>query len=112
MRMRDFVFNLNREMIRLEQNGETMKLRLEQNGGTMKRDFAERLCTAGEYQKKAVRALFSDKMNGHLDVIEREVKAMFVEMLSDVMSECQTERKRESGPKAAKGENARKIDIL
>ncbi len=78
----------------------------------MKRDLMERLCIAGEYQKKAVRALCSEKMNGHLDVIEREVKMMFVELMADVMRECKTERKRESGPKAAEGENARKIEIL
>lgn len=51
----------------------------------------EMLCRvrmAAEYQKKAVRALFSEKMNEHIDVIEREVKLMAAEAAVDFFRGC------------------------
>lgn len=42
-----------------------------------------RLRTAQNYQKKAIKALFPPKMNGHLEVIESEMKAMFLEMVME-----------------------------
>lgn len=44
-----------------------------------------RVRTAAEYQKKAVRALFPEKMNEHIDVIEREVKLMAAEAAVDFL---------------------------
>lgn len=47
-----------------------------------------RVRTAAEYQKKAVRALFPEKMNEHIDVIEREVKLMAAEAAVDFFRGC------------------------
>jgi len=45
----------------------------------MNREMSERMKIAGEYQRKAVRALFPEQMGEHLDVIERELKMMVIE---------------------------------
>lgn len=50
----------------------------------MSRDMIRRLKVAGDYQKKAIRALFPEEMSGHLDVIEKEVTAMFAELVMEM----------------------------
>lgn len=45
----------------------------------MNRELLQRLKTAGAYQRKAVYALFPEEMNGHLEVIEKELKMMAAE---------------------------------
>ncbi len=53
----------------------------------MNKDMMKRLRRAAGYQKKAVRALLPEGMEDHLDVIEKEMKAMFGELLVDLMCE-------------------------
>lgn len=48
----------------------------------------KRINTASEYQRKAIRALFPEKMGGHLDIIEEELKLMAKEMIIDLLKEC------------------------
>ena len=78
----------------------------------MRNETIERMRVAGEYQKKAIRALFPEKMNTHLDVIEQEVKAMFFEMVAD----CMKKGHRDSEPKDTSAQEkdgkAKKIDIM
>ncbi|MBQ3163700.1 MAG: hypothetical protein IJC02_04055 [Lachnospiraceae bacterium] len=53
----------------------------------MSSEMVRRLKVAGDYQRKAIKALFPEEMGGHLDVIEREVKAMFVELAMEIGKE-------------------------
>lgn len=53
----------------------------------MSSEMVRRLKVAGDYQRKAIKALFPEEMGGHLDVIEREVKAMFVEIAMEIGKE-------------------------
>ncbi len=53
----------------------------------MDREMLHRIKTAAEYQKKAFRALLPDKMEKHLDVIEREVKILLAEAAAEVLKE-------------------------
>lgn len=53
----------------------------------MSREMVRRLKVAGDYQRKAIKALFPEEMGGHLDVIEREVKAMLVELAIEIGKE-------------------------
>ena len=53
----------------------------------MNKEMMKRLRTAGKYQKKALRALFPEEMSGHLDVIEGEVKAMFMDLAFEMIKE-------------------------
>ena len=52
----------------------------------MNKEMMKRLRTAGKYQKKALRALFPEEMSGHLDVIEGEVKAMFMDLAFEMIN--------------------------
>lgn len=47
----------------------------------MSKEILNRIMTATAYQKKAVYALFPEEMGGHLDVIEKEIKAIAVEIM-------------------------------
>ena len=53
----------------------------------MSSEMVRRFMVAADYQKKAIRALFPEEMSGHLDVIENEVKAMFVEFAMEMGKE-------------------------
>lgn len=54
----------------------------------MNKEMIHRVKIAGEYQKKAIRALFPEEMGGHLDVIEKEWKMMIVEVAAELLKEC------------------------
>lgn len=45
----------------------------------MSKEILDRIMTAAAYQKKAVYALFPEKMGVHLNAIEKEIKAMAAE---------------------------------
>ena len=53
----------------------------------MSSEMVRRLKVAGDYQRKAIKALFPEEMSGHMDVIEREVKAMLVELAMEIGKE-------------------------
>ena len=56
----------------------------------MNKSMLDRLRTAAGYQKQAIRALLPEGMEGHLDVIEKELKVMFAEIAAGVMAECRS----------------------
>lgn len=47
----------------------------------MSKEILDRIMTATVYQKKAIHALFPEEMGVHLDAIEKEIKAMAVEIM-------------------------------
>lgn len=78
----------------------------------MSKEMLKRLKAAGEYQKKAIFALFPENVGRHLDVIEKELKIMAVEIAADVVKEC---RKYESSSKEQdlkKESEVKKVDIV
>lgn len=54
----------------------------------MNKEMLQRLKIAGEYQRKAIRALFPEEMGKHLDVIEKEMKMMVVEAAGELLKNC------------------------
>lgn len=68
----------------------------------------QRIKTAGEYQKKAIRALFPEEIGGHLEVIENEIRAMVMEAAAGLLKEyhkedaCKGEQSRERALKVRK----------
>lgn len=54
----------------------------------MNKEMLHRLKTAGEYQSKAIHALFPEEMGKHLDVIEKEMKMMVVEVAAELLKNC------------------------
>lgn len=77
----------------------------------MSREMLQRMKTAGEYHRQAVRALFPERMRGHLDVIEKEMKMMLLEMVADAVQECKKVDISEDKRDCAKSSGARKVDI-
>ena len=51
----------------------------------MTREHMQRVKTAMEYQKKAIRALLPENMEGHLNVIENEVRAMVFDLAASMI---------------------------
>lgn len=78
----------------------------------MNKEMLHRMKTAGEYQKKAIRALLPEKMGGHLDVIEKEIKMMVVELAADALKECKKKDACEETQESEQSSNVKKVDIL
>ena len=53
----------------------------------MNKELIKRLKNAGKYQKMAIKELFPKETSAHLEVIERELKAMVTEATVKWMSE-------------------------
>ena len=53
----------------------------------MNKEMLGRIKTAAVFQRQAIRALLPEEMEGHLDVIEGEIKAMFCEAVTKVMAD-------------------------
>ncbi len=53
----------------------------------MNKEMLGRFKTAAGYQRQAIRSLLPEGMEGHLDVIEGEIKAMFCEAVTKVMAD-------------------------
>ena len=59
----------------------------------MKSETIQRLIQAKKYQKMALRALLPEKAAGHLDIIERECRALLLDCLKEMGTEKQPEEK-------------------
>lgn len=53
----------------------------------MNKELIQRIKTAAKYQKMAIKELFPKETNAHLEVIERELKAMVSEAAVKWISE-------------------------
>lgn len=62
--------------------------------------------------KKAIYASFPEKMSGHLETIENEIKGMLMEMVTDVMRECKGNDTAEEKEKQEEVSGVKKVDIL
>lgn len=72
----------------------------------------QRVKIAGEYQKKAIRALFSEEMGGHLDVIEKEWKMMIMEVAVELLKECGKSDACRDGQRREQTSEVKKVNIV
>ena len=72
----------------------------------MNREMMQRIKMAGDYQKKAIRALFPEEMGEHLEVIEKEIKAMVMELVVEIAKEQKTRVNEED-----RNNKTKKVDI-
>ena len=72
----------------------------------MNREMMQRIKIAGDYQRKAIRALFPEEMGEHLDVIEKEIKAMVMELVVEIAKEQKTTVNKED-----RNNKTKKVDI-
>ena len=78
----------------------------------MNKEMIHRIQIAGEYQRKAIRALFPEEMGEHMDVIEKELKMMVMEVTTELLKECNRSdacRDRQSHEQTSK---VKKVDIV
>lgn len=77
----------------------------------MNSEVAGRIKLAGEYQRKAIYALFPERVSEHLTVIEKELKMIALEVLDEVLkerNESHTFSEQQSREQASK---VKKVDI-
>ena len=72
----------------------------------MNREMMQRIKMAGDYQRKAIRALFPEEMGEHFDVIEKEIKAMVMELVVEIAKEQKTTVNKED-----RNNKTKKVDI-
>lgn len=72
----------------------------------MNREMMQRIKIAGDYQRKAIRALFPEEMGEHFDVIEKEIKAMVMELVVEIAKEQKTTVNKED-----RNNKTKKVDI-
>lgn len=78
----------------------------------MNKEMIHRMKIAGEYQRKAIHALFPEGMGEHLDVIEKEMKMMVMEIAAELLKECNKSdacRDEQSHEQTSK---VKKVDIV
>ncbi|HKM33510.1 MAG TPA: hypothetical protein VJY54_02060 [Lachnospiraceae bacterium] len=69
----------------------------------MNADLMNRVMEARKYQKKAIMALFPDSKAGHIEVIEKELRAMFMEYAVELAGQCM-QQKGFSGQEESSGQ--------
>lgn len=78
----------------------------------MSKEMLRRIKIAGEYQRKAIRALFPEEMGGHLDAIEKEMKMMVMEAAAELLKNCTTGDAYRDGQSQEQTSKVRKVDIV
>lgn len=77
----------------------------------MNKEMIHRIKTAGEYQRKAVRALFPAEMGEHIDVIEKELKMMVTEEAKELLKEFKMRDDSSDGQSREKTSKVKKVNI-
>lgn len=78
----------------------------------MSKEMLHRMKTAGEYQRKAIRALFPEEMGEHLDVIEKEMKMMVMEAAAELLKNCNKGNACRDGQSHEQTSKVKKVDIV
>ena len=77
----------------------------------MNKEMIQRMKIAGEYQKKAIHALFPEEMGEHLDVIENELKMMVMEVAKELLKECNRSDGCKDGQSHEQTSKVKKVQI-
>lgn len=78
----------------------------------MNKEMLHRMKTAGEYQRKAIRALFPEEMGEHLDVIEKEMKMMVMEAAAELLKNCNKGNVCRDGQSHEQTSKVKKVEIV
>ena len=79
----------------------------------MNKDMINRLKTAAGYQKKAILALLPESTAGHLEVIGKEIKQMFAELMIKGIADAAKQDKATPAAedKASRSKGTKKVEI-
>ena len=78
----------------------------------MNKEIIQRMKIVGEYQKKAIHALFPEEMGEHLDVIEKELKIIVMEVATDLLKEYNRSDACKDGQSHEQTSKVKKVDIV
>ena len=78
----------------------------------MNSEMIDRFKLAGESQRKAIYALFPEEMGEHLDVIEKELKVMAMEIMAELLKDCMESGVFNEQPSQEQGTKVKKVDIV
>ena len=78
----------------------------------MNEEMLHRMKIAGEYQKKAIRALFPEEVGKHLDVIKKEMKMMVMEAAAELLKNCNKGDAYRDGQGHEQTAKVKKVDIV
>lgn len=78
----------------------------------MNKEMTDRIKIATEYQRKAIRALFPEKMGDHLNVIEKELKMMAMEVVAELLKDCNESDVFKERPGQEQTSKVKKVDIV
>lgn len=78
----------------------------------MNKEMLHRMKIAGEYQRKAIHALFPKEMGRHLDVIEKEMKMMVTEAAAELLKNCSKSDECRDIQSYEKPSKVKKVDIV
>ena len=78
----------------------------------MNKEMLHRMKIAGEYQRKAIRALFPEEMDKHLDVIEKEMKMIIMEVAAELLKNCNKDDECKDGQSHEQTTKVKKVDIV
>lgn len=74
----------------------------------MSKEIVNRLIKAGKYEKMAIHALLPERAAKHMEVIEKELRTMFMEAVADVIG-CEGNDGSDSSRNEAENEKASKV---
>ena len=79
----------------------------------MNKDMINRLKTAAGYQKKAILALLPESTAGHLEVIGKEIKQMFAELMIKGIADAAKQDKATPAAedKTSRSKGTKKVEI-
>ena len=77
----------------------------------MNKEILHRMKIAGEYQRKAIRALFPEELDSYLDVIENELKMMVMEVTAGLLENCNKGDACRDGQCHEQTTKVKKVDI-
>jgi hypothetical protein len=79
----------------------------------MNKETISRLRKAAKYEKMAIQALFPERAAKHMEVIEKELRSMFMEMVVDVIryEEADGREDRQNDSEKEKTSKVKKVNI-
>ena len=78
----------------------------------MNKEMLHRMKVAGEYQRKAIHALFPEEMGKHLDVIETEMKMMVMEVAKELLKNCNKDDACRDEQSHGQTSKVKRVDIV
>lgn len=78
----------------------------------MNHEFADKMKEARKLEKEAFMLLLPENIRGHVEVIEKEMKAILRESVSDCIKECLGDKGNQTGGQESSKSKINKVEIV